>query len=699
MRNLPAMFAVLCLLPLSALAATARPPHADFYVAPDGRDTWSGRMVIANRAGKDGPFATVARAVRAVRELRTSTRNLARPVVVMVRGGFFPLQEPLRLGPEDSGTAASPTVFAAYLPERNHPVISGGELLTGWTVDGKGWWHKTLPEVAAGKWRFQQLWIDGERRYRSRQPKSGYYQVDEALPPSDKAKGKGFDRFRFRTGDIRADWHNLADVEVLGFQIWTMARLPIASVDEASRAVNFTGTTSGAESYQALPKGNRYLVENVREALASGEFYLDRTSGELIYAPMPGENPKRAEVIAPRLESVLELRGDAPARKFVSNIRFEGITFAHTNWVTPPAGNAFAQAEINLGGAVSATGARDCVFGRCEVSHTGAYAVELGNGCKRNVLRACRLEDLGAGGVKIGMTSAPDDDELVASDNTVESCVIAHGGRLHPAAVGVWIGHAHHNTIRANEIADLYYTGISVGWSWGYNPSLAHHNVLERNYIHDIGQGVLSDMGGIYTLGLSPGTVERGNRIHDVDSFSYGGWGIYPDEGSTGILIEDNVVFRTKSAPFHQHYGKENVIRNNIFAFGREAQVMRTRAENHLSFTFEHNIVLWNEGPLLGSNWSGDNYKLDYNDYWNAANQPITFAGMSYDAWKQKGQDVHSVIADPGFVDPPHGDFRLKPGSTAEKIGFRPIDPSVSALPKNEVKLAPPAYPPVKSGK
>lgn len=694
MRSLPARFAVLFLLVPSSILASA-PSRADFYVAPNGRDAWSGHLAAASRAGKDGPFATLARAARAARALRAAKPNLARPVVVMIRGGFYSLEEPLRLGPEDSGTAASPTLFAAY-PEKSRPVISGGVRLTGWTVDGKGWWHKTLPEVAAGRWRFQQLWVNGERRYRSRLPKSGYYTVDEPLPPSEKARGKGFDRFRFRAGDIRADWHNLKDVEVLGFQIWTMARLPVESVDEASRTVNFAGTTSGTEPYQALPKGNRYLVENVREALAPGEFYLDRTGGELIYAPKPGEDPKRAEVVAPRLETLLELRGDAAARQFVSHARFEGITFAHTNWTTPPSGNAFAQAEINLGGAVSATGARDCRFDRCIVAHVGTYAVDLGNGCKRNALRECRLEDMGAGGVKIGMTAAPEDEEQVASDNAVESCVIAHGGRLHPAAVGVWIGHSHHNTIRGNEIADLYYTGISVGWSWGYGRSLAHHNVLERNHIHDIGQGVLSDMGGIYTLGLSPGTVERGNRIHDIDSFSYGGWGIYPDEGSSGILIENNVVFRTKSAPFHQHYGRENVIRNNVFAFGCEAQVMRTRAENHLSFTFEHNIVLWSEGPLLGSNWSGDNYKLDYNDYWNIAGQPITFAGMTFDAWKQKGQDVHSLIVDPRFVDPARGDFRLRPGSPAEKIGFHPIDPAVSAPPKARsaiVKRAPPAFP------
>ncbi|HWA84013.1 MAG TPA: right-handed parallel beta-helix repeat-containing protein, partial [Fimbriimonadaceae bacterium] len=193
------------------------------------------------------------------------------------------------------------------------------------------------------------------------------------------------------------------------------------------------------------------------------------------------------------------------------------------------------------------------------------------------------------------------------------------------------------------------------------------------NRISMIGQGVLSDMGGIYTLGPQAGTVIRGNRIHDVQSFSYGGWGIYPDEGSSAMLIENNCVFRTKSAGFHQHYGKENVIRNNVFAFGGEAQIMRTRAEDHLSFTMTRNVVLFGDAPLLGSNWSGDNYKLDENLYWRVGGKPFDFAGMTLDQWRAKGQDVHSVTADPLFLDPGHGDFRLKPNSPAIGVGFKPF--------------------------
>jgi hypothetical protein len=228
---------------------------------------------------------------------------------------------------------------------------------------------------------------------------------------------------------------------------------------------------------------------------------------------------------------------------------------------------------------------------------------------------------MGAGGVKIGETARKENDEEVASHNTVRDCRIAHGGRIHPAGIGVWIGHAHHNTIAHNDIFDFYYSGISGGWSWGYGPSNAHHNVYENNHVHTLGQGVLSDMGGIYLLGVSPGTIVRGNVFHDVQSFDYGGWGIYFDEGTTDALAENNLTYRTKTGGFHQHYGRDNLVRNNIFAFDRVSQIARTRREDHLSFTFERNIVYWRDAALLRGNWS-DNFVMDRNLYWEASSKP-----------------------------------------------------------------------------
>src|SRR5690606_34811764 len=145
------------------------------------------------------------------------------------------------------------------------------------------------------------------------------------------------------------------------------------------------------------------------------------------------------------------------------------------------------------------------------------------------------------------------------------------------------------NEISHNEIHDLFYSGISCGWTWGYEESVSRDNRIEHNHIYDLGHGFLSDIGGIYTLGVQHGTVIRGNLIHDIEQKNYGGWAIYLDEGSSHILVEGNVCHDLGSNGFNQHYGRENIVRCNIFAFGRECQFSLSRAEDHVAFTFERN--------------------------------------------------------------------------------------------------------------
>jgi hypothetical protein len=299
------------------------------------------------------------------------------------------------------------------------------------------------------------------------------------------------------------------------------------------------------------------------------------------------------------------------------------------------------------------------------------------------------MVDLGGGGIRIGEQRRTEDSFERNYGHVVTDNEMHHLGRVYPPAVGMFILQSGQNHVAHNHIYDLYYTAVSVGWNWGYQETPCRENIVEFNDMHDIGQFMLSDMGAVYTLGIQKGTVIRNNLIHDVNSFTYGGWGLYPDEGSTDIVWENNVVYRTKSAGFHQHYGRDNIVRNNVFAFGKEHQLMRTREEAHLSYFFFHNLVYFDSGDLLGSNWKNDHYLMDFNLFYDtrlaSAPESIKFGGATVEQWRQRGHDVHSTFADPLFVAPEQGDFRLKDNSPALKVGFQPIDlRSVGVRPKEE---------------
>jgi hypothetical protein len=216
-------------------------------------------------------------------------------------------------------------------------------------------------------------------------------------------------------------------------------------------------------------------------------------------------------------------------------------------------------------------------------------------------------------------------------------------------------------------------------------------------------------MGGIYTLGVQPGTVLRGNLIHDVQKHNYGGWGIYLDEGSSHILVEGNVCYRTSSQGFNQHYGRENVVRHNVFAYGGEGQTSLTRPESHRSFTLERNLLIGDGQPAyigrrladLGQPGQHAGFASDLNVIWDttwpaseaSAGRTVAANGrndaearwtveraFTLDEWRALGHDRHSLLADPACRDlsPDSPDFTFvqAPGSPAAALGIRPPDVS-----------------------
>lgn len=138
--------------------------------------------------------------------------------------------------------------------------------------------------------------------------------------------------------------------------------------------------------------------------------------------------------------------------------------------------------------------------------------------------------------------------------------------------------------------------------------------------------------------------------------------------------MENNLVYACKNSGFHQHYGKENTIRNNIFAANIKGQLQATRVEKHLSFNFTNNIIWFNSGSLLVSRWSQVNIYSDNNSYWDARTKDVRFDKVSFKEWQASGKDLNSVIASPEFANPDGFDFRIKNKALMKKIGFKPFD-------------------------
>ncbi len=626
----------------------------EIYVSPAGDDNNPGTEQL--------PFKSIEKVMRVIRASRDSITT------VKLSGGVYRLKKPLLFGPGNGKI-----IFKAN--DSIQPVISGGYELKNFEKTENGIWKVILPDTLKNK-RFDRLYVNGNKAVLARYPDSGFLKivkVEEII--IEKGEGrvplKAIQRI-YLDNDVFKYLKNVktGNLRFRVFHKWDFSLRYVDSINYAKGYVITSG--KGMKPWNSWKKGSRLYFENFKKALDKPGEWFYNGEGTLFYYPEKNQTPENTVFTVPVLNKFIEIKG-TPIH-FVNNVTFDGIKFTFCGYPFDKKGFEPNQAAVSEDAAITVEAANNVTFLNCEVTNTGQHAIKFDKGARNCLVEHCFIHDIGGGGIYIGDIDVEKDYGLT-KNITADNNIIMSGGREYPPAVGIWIGKSSDNKILHNDICDLFYTGISVGWVWGYSESLSKRNIIKFNNIHHIGWDLLSDMAGVYTLGKSEGTVISDNVIHHINAYSYGGWGLYTDEGSSGILMENNLVYSTKTGSFHQHYGKNNIIRNNIFAFAKLYQLQCTRVENHLSFVLKHNIIVFDRGELLKGPWFKMNIEMDSNIYWNTERKKIYFLGKRFGQWKRKtGHDIHSFINNPRFVDARKFNFDLITGKKVKLINFKPFD-------------------------
>jgi hypothetical protein len=564
------------LLSVGSGLAAERSAGVEFYVAPNGSDAGPGT--------KDKPFATIAKARDAVRAVVRS--GLKANVQVQLRAGVHRPEETLTFGPEDSGTERFSITYAAYPGEQ--VTVSGGRPIVGWKKGEGAVWVAPVPGVKDG-WYFRHLFVNGRRAIRARTPNEDAKEPSWTLSGATLAADLSRYTLTLPKGLLGA-WSNPTDIEVMVAGNWEINRLPVQSIDrEAGVVVLAPPHAQGHEAIRPGP-GRWCHFENAPELLDQpGEWCLDRPTATLRYWPLPGEDMSRAEVIAPALQRLVEVKGTAAHP--VRNLHFRGICFEHTSLPLPPGGHLGIQAcHCTVGkswhgawGRVPAAIRWDYVERSSledgALAHLGSCGIELVTSCRDNLIQGNHITDVSGNGIMLG---GPRDEAEVPKRNRISNNHVHACGVEYYGAVGIWVGFAQQAVIAHNLVHDLPYSGISVGWQWNPQPTPCKENTIEFNHVYDV-MNRLCDGGCIYTLGFQPGTVIRGNHLHDAHRSRYAQGapnnGMFIDEGSKGFLFERNVIYNTAAelVRFNQCSRDWHTWRDNHF--GPEAEVKKAGQE------------------------------------------------------------------------------------------------------------------------
>ncbi len=546
------LFSVLVALCTAASASAAFNP--DFVVALDGKDS--------NPGIKDSPFATIGRAQEAVRGRLAEGKD--NDIIVAIRGGRYELGHTLVFRPEDGGTSGIRVTYMAWPGEE--PVLSGGRLIRGWKKEGHNRWHT----VVKNNWGFRQLFKDGKRLERGRFPN---YPGLLHLTGVDKAvKALSVDK------EIPIENLKGANAELVVLQNWTTTRGIIA---ESSKGSITTRTSMGwiGHPWTTASRGKPCYIENALGFVdRPGEWYLDYETGVLTYQAGEGEDPNRHKFFAPQLQQLVLVEGTRD--KQVENLHLVGLLFEHVAWKLPEEGYRGTQAchygitmkerAYPVGGGIEFSYTSNCTIEKCAIARFGPSGIVFGPRTRGNRVTGCVIEDIGNNGVMVGWRMkaelGPPDrhpgnlldadwrhKEDVPTGNQIVGNIVRQCGAFNFGAVGIYDAYCEATRIAHNHVYDLPYTGISVGFRWSIKPSSQRDTRVEYNHVHHV-MKVLADGGCLYTLGLQPGTIVRGNVFHDAlrSSFAHGGApnnGIFFDEGSKGIHVVGNTIYNCSGGP------------------------------------------------------------------------------------------------------------------------------------------------------
>jgi hypothetical protein len=590
---------------LFMLSLTNAFPIKEIWVSPSGND--------ANAGTKEKPLATILMAQRQARELRRlNDPSVKEGVQIILKEGIYQLDEPLLFRFEDSGTPESPTTVMAANGEE--VVISGGVQVKNWkkvsgslsglpkAAQGK-LWVADIPETGGRKIEFRQLWVNGVKAQRAATLTDG--KLRRILSVDRKNEIIWIPKPDFSVKESQ-------QLEFVIHQRWAIANLRVKNlrITSDSAAVTFYQPESRIEFEHPWPApfisrnknaNSAFWFVNAIELLNQpGEWYEDLNAGKIYYWPLENQDMINTSTIAPNLETLVQLIGspDFP----VSNVRFSGIHFEYTSWLRPSiAGHVPLQAGMYILDAyklkvpgtpdkaslenqawigrqpasVEVSYASGLVFERCNFSHLAATGLDLIAGTNHDLVEGCRFTDIGGTAIQAGYFGSanfeahfpynPSDDREVCQFETISNNLISDATNEDWGCVGIGIGYAHDISISNNEVSNINYSGISLGWGWTKTINCMRNNFIHANNIHHFAKQMY-DVGGIYTLSAQPNTeisenyihhLEKAPYAHDPNHFQY----IYFDEGSSYIRALDNCTESDKF--FSNHPGPGNQWINN----------------------------------------------------------------------------------------------------------------------------------------